>query len=45
MAFDQIDQAERIHADHWGDEEPTKEEIEQQRAIEESRFEVEQMYD
>lgn len=45
MAFEPIDQAERIHADHWDDEKPTKEEIEQQRSIEESRFELEQMYD
>lgn len=42
---DPIDQAERTHADHWDDEEPAKEEVERQRSIEESRFELEQMYD
>lgn len=42
---DPIDCDERYHADHWDDEMLTGEEIEQQRTIEESRFELEQMYE
>lgn len=38
---DPIDRDERYHAEHWDDEMLTDDEIEQQRTIEESRFELE----
>ena len=43
MAFDPVDQSERIHADNWHDE-PTEEDIERQRSIIEVQADLEEMY-
>ena len=43
MSFDPIDQAERIHANNWQDE-PTEDDIEQQRSRIEAQADLEEMY-